>query len=103
LWGTGIVEQPKRRYHQSGSDHRSALKKTENYDRGNKFKFYRGLSSLKEYILISSMEVLVERHTRQATGFWNLREITSAEENFLIETLDFCCPIKELYRNVALA
>ena len=78
-------------------------KKTENYDRGNKFKFYRGLSSLKEYILISSMEVLVERHTRQATGFWNLREITSAEENFLIETLDFCCPIKELYRNVALA
>ncbi len=75
-------------------------KTTENYDRGNKFKFYRSLPSLKEYILISSMEILVERHTRQATGFWNLRESTNAEEHFLIETLDFSCRIEDLYRNV---
>jgi len=76
---------------------------TQNYDRGNKFRLYRSLPSLKEYILVSSLEVLVERCTKQATGFWNLREAADPEDAFLIETIGFSCPIKELYRNVTFA
>jgi Uma2 family endonuclease len=76
-------------------------KKTQNYDRGNKFKYYRSLPSLKEYILISSTEILIERYTRLSTGFWNLRETTNSDDSFVIETVDFSCPLMDLYRNVS--
>ena len=36
---------------------------TESYDRGRKFRHYEQTSSLKEYVLISQDEVLVERYT----------------------------------------
>lgn len=75
-------------------------KKTQNYDRGNKFKLYRSLPSLKEYILISSLEMLVERYARQATTFWTFRETANPVDAFQIETIDFSCPVKDLYRNV---
>jgi Uma2 family endonuclease len=74
--------------------------KTQNYDRGNKFKYYRSLPSLKEYILISSMEILIERYSRLSTGFWHLRELTNPDDSFLIEAIDFSCPLMDLYRNV---
>jgi Uma2 family endonuclease len=75
-------------------------KKTQNGDRGNKFKLYRSLPSLKEYSLTSSLEMLVERYTRQATGFWTFRETANPEDAFRIETVAFTCPVKDLYRNV---
>ncbi len=75
-------------------------KKTQGYARGQKFKLYRDIPSLKEYILISSLDVLVERYTKQATSFWNFRESKNGDEDFIIETIDFSCPIHDLYRNV---
>lgn len=75
-------------------------KKTQNYDCGQKFKLCRSLPSLKEYILISSLETLVEQYTKQAIGFWNFRETANAEAIFHMEALGFSCPVKELYRNV---
>lgn len=75
-------------------------KKTQGYDRGQKFKLYRDIPSLKEYILISSLDVLVERYTKQSTSFWNFRETKNSDDAFVIETIDFFCPLKDLYRNV---
>ncbi len=76
-------------------------KKTENYDRGQKFKLYRDIPALKEYILISSREILIEKYTRLSTYFWNFREINNPDEVLQIESIAFTCPIKELYRNVS--
>ncbi|MBD0353177.1 MAG: Uma2 family endonuclease, partial [Flavisolibacter sp.] len=76
-------------------------KKTENYDRGQKFKLYRDIPALKEYILISSREILIEKYTRLSAHFWNFREINNPEEVLQIESIAFNCPIKELYRNVS--
>lgn len=75
-------------------------KKTQNYDRGQKFRLYRSIPSLKEYILISSLEMLVEHYTKQSTGFWTFREITNAEEEVKIESIGLACPVKTLYRGV---
>jgi Uma2 family endonuclease len=75
--------------------------KTMNYDRGEKFRLYRSIPSLKEYILISSLEISVERFSKQETSFWNFRETTSADDRFEIETIGFSCPVKDLYRNVS--
>ncbi|HEX8316003.1 MAG TPA: Uma2 family endonuclease [Flavisolibacter sp.] len=75
-------------------------KSTQGYDRGQKFHLYRSIPSVKEYILISSFETLVERYTKQAAGFWNFRETANPEDLFQIESIGFPCPVKELYRNV---
>lgn len=45
---------------------------TESYDRGEKFAQYRTIPSLKEYVLVSQKEVLVEHFRRQADGTWLL-------------------------------
>jgi hypothetical protein len=44
--------------------------------------------------------MLVERYTKQATGFWNFRETANPDDTFQIETIGFTCLVKELYRNV---
>ncbi len=41
---------------------------TKNYDRGEKFKCYRGLPSFREYLLIAQDEVRAEHHVRQPDG-----------------------------------
>jgi len=47
---------------------------TEDYDRGTKFKGYRSIPSLREVVLVSQSEVLVEHLVRQADGSWRRRE-----------------------------
>jgi Uma2 family endonuclease len=45
---------------------------TESYDRGDKFKRYRRLSSLREYILIDSTQISVDRYCLNDSGEWVL-------------------------------
>ena len=40
---------------------------TEKYDRGAKFRHYRQIASLKEYLLVAQDRPLVERYTRNST------------------------------------
>ena len=45
---------------------------TEGYDRGGKFAIYRGLPSLRQYVLISQDRPAVDVFTRQVDGRWVL-------------------------------
>ncbi|MBI2684970.1 MAG: Uma2 family endonuclease [Acidobacteria bacterium] len=45
---------------------------TADYDHGAKFSFYRQLSSLEEYVLISQFERKVEVFTKQSDHYWAL-------------------------------
>ncbi|GAB4352262.1 MAG: Uma2 family endonuclease [Cyanophyceae cyanobacterium] len=45
---------------------------TERYDRGDKFKRYRRLSSLREYVLIDSTQISVDRYYLNDSGEWVL-------------------------------
>ena len=74
---------------------------TQLYDRGQKFKLYRSIPSLKEYLLISSIEYMVEQYTKQADDVWSFRELTNPEDRMSIESIGFSFAIKELYRNVS--
>ncbi len=73
---------------------------TQDYDRGGKFKLYRDIPSLKEYILISSLEVLVEKYNKQADGTWVLHEYKAEKNLFTIAPIDMTAELKSLYRNV---
>lgn len=43
---------------------------TEKYDRVGKFKLYRAISTLKEYILISQTEIYAEQYTKTEDNKW---------------------------------
>ena len=47
---------------------------TEACDRGDKFAAYRTIPSLRDYVMVSTSQVLVEHYTRQPDGGWLLRE-----------------------------
>ena len=76
-------------------------KDTEAYDRGNKFRFYRAIPTLKEYILISSTEMLVEKFSLQHNRLWSLLPNDKVSGELVIDAIGFSCPLKELYRDVA--
>jgi Uma2 family endonuclease len=73
---------------------------TQDYDRGAKFKLYRDIESLKEYILISSLETLVEKYHKQTNGSWILHEYKNDADTFTITSIDLLITVKDLYRNV---
>jgi Uma2 family endonuclease len=72
----------------------------QDYDRGGKFKLYRDIPGLKEYILISSLEVLVKKYNKQADGTWVLHEYKTENDSFTIASVDMPVDMKRLYRNV---
>jgi Uma2 family endonuclease len=73
---------------------------TQDYDRGGKFKLYRDITSLQEYILISSTETLVEKYTKQSNGTWVLQEYKTKDAVMHITTIDMQLHVDTLYRNV---
>lgn len=47
---------------------------TKDYDRGNKFKHYRDIPTLREYILIDSESINVEAFRINKNGNWDMEE-----------------------------
>ncbi len=77
-------------------------KSTQDYDRGGKFKLYRDIASLKEYILISSIELLVEKHTKQMDGSWVLNEFKNGKDFFEINSISMYVNVGALYSGVTI-
>lgn len=73
---------------------------TEKYDRGKKFAHYRQIESLRDYVLISQDEPLVEHYARQADGRWSLDAVGGLESTARLETIGVELPLAELYAKV---
>ncbi|HZW35127.1 MAG TPA: Uma2 family endonuclease [Isosphaeraceae bacterium] len=72
---------------------------TETYDRGKKFAHYRQLPSLREYVLISQDQVLVERYIRQGDD-WVLTEFRNLDDRLRLTSIDCEIPLREIYARV---
>ncbi len=73
---------------------------TADYDRGGKFKLYRDIPSLKEYILISSTEILIEKYEKQTDGTWVLHEYKQGSDLFKITNIGLDILVNSFYENV---
>ncbi len=73
---------------------------TESYDRGEKFRLYRGLPSLQEYVLVSQDTVRVECHHREAEGDWRWREHLRLEDQLRLESLALSIPLARIYEDL---
>lgn len=74
---------------------------TRNYDMGIKFKLYRDIPTLKEYILVDSENVYVEKHTRQADNSWLLSEIKNTGDILKIESIQVTLALRDIYEGIS--
>lgn len=72
---------------------------TESFDRGKKFQQYRRISTLREYVLISAYQIMVECFRLNERGSWELSTYVEGEEIYL-SSVDFRCGIELLYEDV---
>lgn len=70
---------------------------TADYDRGEKFALYRGLDSLREYVLVDSRVQRVEVFRRVAQG-WTYLPL-EAGDVLTLESLGVNLPVGELYED----
>ncbi len=76
---------------------------TKNYDRGGKFKLYRDIPSLKEYILIDSESIGIEAFRINSHGNWELEEYKTLESTLMIPSLELKVALKEIYQRTKLS
>ncbi len=70
---------------------------TERFDRGKKFQYYRTISSLQEYILVSSQEYLIECFRRTQNDLWTLQTYENLNEIIRIENLGIDALLSAIY------
>ena len=75
-------------------------KSTKNYDRGEKFKLYRDIATLKEYILVDSESIHIEVFRLNEKNHWELEEYNNINESFTIKAINESVLISEIYENV---
>jgi Uma2 family endonuclease len=82
---------------------------TEGFDRGDKFKFYRRLKTLQEYVLVDAEKMSVECHRLNERDKWELTaypdDSSSAEQDIEVQftSIDFRCPISLIYEDIGLS
>lgn len=77
-------------------------KSTKNYDRGDKFKLYRDIPTLKEYILINSEAIGVEAFRINKQNHWELEEYATANQELNIPILQLQIHLSEIYDDTEL-
>lgn len=75
-------------------------KSKKNYDRGEKFKLYRNIPALKEYILADSESIHVEIFRLNKNKHWELEEYNSIEDTVYIKVIDERISSSEIYEGV---
>jgi len=72
---------------------------TEAHDRGGKFASYRRIDSLREYLLVSQDQPLIEHYIRQGDA-WVLTETSGLENAVNLEAIQCDLPLREVYERV---
>ena len=75
---------------------------TKTYDRGDKFKLYRDIPTLKEYILIDTESINIECFRLNAGGHWELEEYKTPDTTLAIESLNLSINIRDIYEGTQL-
>lgn len=74
---------------------------TEKCDRGDKFRQFRGIPSLKEYVLVSQNLPLLERYVRQPHDDWVLTAFEDPSGAFEFSSLPVRISLSDVYRGVS--
>ena len=73
---------------------------TRNYDKGDKFEYYRSLPEFREYILIDQYKFHIEQLVKTSDGKWLLTYYESADGVLALDSVDFQIPLSDIYEGV---
>jgi Uma2 family endonuclease len=74
----------------------------EAWDRGGKFREYRSIPSLREYVLVSQDKPLVEIFSRRENDFWLLRDVAGREAQIALESVpEVTLSLAEIYERIS--
>jgi len=78
---------------------------TEGYDRGEKFRKYRSIPSLREYLLISQSEPYIEHYFKsdsksENSNIWQFQISDRLEQKITLPSLNLEVPLTEIYRRI---
>lgn len=73
---------------------------TEKYDRSVKSRLYRGIDSLRDYILVSQEEIYIEQFTRAPNGVWTVRDYLDLGDELKIDSIGVSIPLQRIYDQV---
>lgn len=74
---------------------------TKDYDRGEKFLFYRSIPSFAEYLLVDQYAIHVEHHVKNERGQWVLTEYDDRQAIVQLESLACELSLEMIYRKIA--
>lgn len=76
-------------------------KSTSEYDRGDKFYFYRQIPSLQEYVLIDQSRYVVEvYYKKDKNDLWRISRYEGLDQVISIQSLDIEISMRELYFDI---
>jgi Uma2 family endonuclease len=78
---------------------------TQGYDCGEKFRKYRSIPSLNEYLLISQSEIYIEHYsksdfTSEKGDIWQLQVSDRLDQKITLPSLNIEIPLTEIYRRI---
>jgi Uma2 family endonuclease len=76
---------------------------TKDYDRAEKFLFYRTLPSFREYLVLSQDKIRAEHHVRQTDGAWLMREYLSLSDEIDLPSIACRLRLQDAYERVELS
>lgn len=76
---------------------------TERYDKSAKFRLYRSLPTLQEYVLVDQMAYRVEQYTRVEPHQWLLTEWMGEEAVVPLKSVPVEVALKDVYQRVTFA
>ena len=75
-------------------------KSTEGFDRGDKFKFYRSIPSLQDYLLVSSQQYSVDHFRRGENDLWVLQSYQDLDAMLNLKSLGLEITMAEIYSDI---
>jgi Uma2 family endonuclease len=71
---------------------------TQSFDRIQKFAYYRSVPSVKEYVLVSQDEPLIETYYKQNEKIWIYTVARGFEDTITFRTIECELELREIYR-----
>ncbi len=75
-------------------------KSTGNYDRGKKFRMYRSVPTLQEYVMVDSITYLAEVYRKHEDGFWYiLSDSDTPDGEIYLKSIDLTLSMADIYND----
>jgi Uma2 family endonuclease len=75
---------------------------TKDYDRGEKFRLYRSIPSLTEYLLVDQYSIHVEHFTKNERGQWVLTDYDARSDVIMLSSIGCELPLTTIYRKMTI-